>query len=210
MALKDLLHWRYATKSYNGETVAQEKIDSILEAIRLAPSSSGLQPFKVFIITDPEVKAQLQPICFNQQLISQASHLLIFAAWDEYRPEQVNAFFEYSNTVRNLPDSATDDYRLALLDSFTDMSKEQQYFNASQQCYLALGFALLAAAELGVDATPIEGFDSQAVNAFLKLPEQGLSSSVLMALGYRDTENDWLVKLEKVRRNKEDMFVTIV
>jgi nitroreductase len=209
MALQDKLHWRYATKSYNGDKVAQEKIDPILEAIRLAPSSSGLQPFKVLVITNPELKAQLQPICANQQQISQASHVLIFAAWDEYTPERVNAFFEYSNGIRKLPASFTDDYRLSLLDSFGSMSKEQQYFHASKQCYIALGFALLAAAELGVDATPMEGFDNQAVNALLRLPEQGLSSAVLLALGYRDTDSDWLVTLEKVRRDKADLFVDI-
>lgn len=209
MAFKDKLHWRYATKSYNGDKVEQEKIDPILEAIRLAPSSSGMQPFKVLIITNPELKVQLQPICANQQQITQSSHLLIFAAWDEYTSERVNDFFEYSNEIRNLPASVTDDYRLSLLDSLGCMSKEQQYFHASKQCYIALGFALLAAAELGVDATPMEGFDNSAVDALLKLPEQGLSSSVLLALGYRDTESDWLVKLEKVRRDKDNMFVEI-
>ncbi|UFH48544.1 nitroreductase family protein [Pseudomonas sp. KNUC1026] len=210
MALNDLLHWRYATKSYNGAQVEQRKIDTILEAIRFAPSSSGLQPFKVIIISNPELKAQLQPLCCNQQQITQSSHLLIFAAWDQYTPQRINAFFEYSNAIRNLPSSVTDDYRLSLLDSFGGMSREQQYFHASRQCYIALGFALLAAAEAGVDATPMEGFDNQAVNALLKLPEQGLNSSVLLALGYRDAETDWLVKLEKVRRDKADLFVEIV
>ena len=156
MALKDALHWRYATKSYNGDNVEQHKIDSILEAIRLAPSSSGLQPFNVLIITNPVIKAQLQPICSNQQQITQSSHVLIFAAWDQYTPERINAFFEYSNGIRNLPASVTDDYRLSLLDSFGSMSREQQYFHASKQCYIALGFALIAAAELGVDAKRID------------------------------------------------------
>lgn len=209
MALKDALHWRYATKSYNGERVAQEKIDSILEAIRLAPSSSGLQPFKVLVITNPELRAQLQPRCYDQPQITQASHLLVFAAWDEYTPERVNGFFEYSNAIRDLDASVTDDYRLSLLDSFGSMSKEHQYFHACRQCYIALGFGLIAAAELGVDATPMEGFDNQAVNALLKLPEQGLNSAVLLALGYRDTDSDWLAKLEKVRRDKAHMFVDI-
>lgn len=207
MALNDTLHWRYATKSYNGEQVAQDKIDSILEAIRLAPSSSGLQPFTVFVITNPELRAQLQPVCYDQPQISQSSHLLVFAAWDKYTPERVNGFFQYSNAIRNLPGSVTDDYRLSLLDSFSGMSQEQQYFHAAKQCYIALGFGLLAAAEAGVDATPMEGFDNQAVNALLKLPEQGLNSAVMMALGYRDIDSDWLVKLDKVRRAKKDLFV---
>lgn len=209
MALNDTLHWRYATKSYNGEKVEQAKIDPILEAIRLAPSSSGLQPFKVLVISNPALKAQLKPICANQQQIAQASHLMIFAAWNAYTPERINAFFEYSNAVRSLPASVTDDYRLSLLDSFGSMSQEQHYFHASKQCYIALGFALIAAAELGVDATPMEGFDNQAVDALLKLPEQGLSSSVLLAVGYRDAESDWLAPLEKVRRDKAQLFLEI-
>lgn len=209
MALKDQLHWRYATKSYNGRQVESEKIDAILEAVRLAPSSSGLQPFKVWVISNEALKAQLQPICANQQQISQSSHLLVFAAWDEYTPERVNDFFEYSNGVRNLPASVTDDYRLSLLDSFASMSREQHYFHASKQCYIALGFALLAAAELHVDATPMEGFDNQAVDALLNLADQGLGSCVLLALGYRDSESDWLVTLEKVRRARQDLLVEL-
>lgn len=209
MALKDQLHWRYATKSYNGHKVEQDKIDSILEAIRLAPSSSGLQPFKVWVISNDELKAQLQPICANQQQISQSSHLLVFAAWDEYTPARVNDFFAYSNGIRNLPASVTDDYRLSLLDSFANMSREQQYSHAARQCYIALAFGLLAAAELHVDATPMEGFDNQAVDALLGLPEQGLGSCVVLALGYRDSESDWLVRLEKVRRARQHLFVDI-
>ncbi|OLU24050.1 nitroreductase family protein [Pseudomonas sp. PA27(2017)] len=210
MALKDQLHWRYATKSYNGEKVEPQKIGSILEAIRMAPSSSGLQPFKVLVISNDELKARLLPICANQQQITQSSHLLVFAAWDEYTPERVNDFFEYSNGIRNLPASVTDDYRLSLLDSFGAMSEEQQYFHASKQCYIALGFALLAAADIHVDATPMEGFDNKAVDALLNLPEQGLRSSVLLTLGYRDIDSDWLVKLEKVRRAKQHLFEEIV
>lgn len=210
MALKDQLHWRYATKSYNGQKVEQEKLASILEAIRQAPSSSGLQPYKVLVISNHELKARLQPICANQQQITQSSHLLVFAAWDEYTPERVNDFFEYSNGIRNLPASVTDDYRLSLLDSFGAMSEEQQYFHASKQCYIALGFALLAAADIHVDATPMEGFDNKAVDALLNLPEQGLRSSVLLTLGYRDIDSDWLVKLEKVRRAKQHLFEEIV
>ncbi|MDQ7987861.1 nitroreductase family protein [Pseudomonas sp. G34] len=209
MALQDQLHWRYATKSYNGHKVEPENVDSILDAIRLAPSSSGLQPFKVLVISDGALKARLQPICANQQQIGQSSHLLVFAAWDAYTPERINDFFAYSNGIRNLPASVTDDYRLSLLDSFASMSREQQYFHAAKQCYIALGFALLAAAERRVDATPMEGFDNQALDALLDLPEQGLASAVLMTLGYRDVESDWLAKLEKVRRTKQELFVEI-
>ncbi|WP_345989312.1 NAD(P)H-dependent oxidoreductase [Chryseobacterium sp. Chry.R1] len=207
MSLQETLQWRFATKSYNGKTVENEKIEQILEAIRMSPSSSGLQPFKVLVITNQELKKKLYPYSWEQKQILQASHLLVFAAWDEYTPERVNTFFEFSNKERNLPSSATDDYRLKLLGILEKRSKDQHFVGAAHQAYLALGFGLLAAADLKVDATPLEGFDSEAYDEILNLHEQGLKSTVLLALGYRDEENDWLVNLKKVRRSNEELFI---
>ncbi|GEN67626.1 NAD(P)H-dependent oxidoreductase [Chryseobacterium rhizosphaerae] len=209
MSLKEALHWRSATKSYNGKVIEKEKIEQILEAIRLAPSSSGLQPFKVLVITNKELRGKLQPIAFQQPQIVEASHILVFAAWDEYTPERVDSFFEFSNKVRNLPSSATDDYRLNLLEMLDQKTKDQHFMNTSQQTYIALGFGLLAAADLKIDATPLEGFDNKAVDDLLNLPEKGLKSSVMMALGYKDEENDWWGKLERVRRSNEDLFIEL-
>lgn len=209
MSLQETLQWRFATKSFNGKTIENEKIDQILEAIRLSPSSSGLQPFKVLVITNQELKKKLHPVSWEQNQVLQASHLLVFAAWDEYTPERVNTFFEFSNKERNLPSSATDDYRLKLLGILDQRSKDQHFVGAAHQAYLALGFGLLAAAHLKVDATPLEGFDSEAYDEILNLREQGLKSTVLMALGYRDEENDWLVNLKKVRRSSEELFIEL-
>jgi len=209
MTLLDTLHWRYATKSYTNERIAPAKLDAILEAIRLAPSSSGLQPFTVFVITDPALRARLAPVSYDQQQITQASHLLVFAAWDRYTPERINDFFAYSNAIRDVPNSVTDDYRLSLLDGFGSKTAEQQHAHAAKQCYIALGFGLIAAAEAGVDATPMEGFDNQAVDALLGLAEQGLSSAVMLALGHRDVEGDWLVTLAKVRRARAELFIEL-
>lgn len=209
MSLKEALNWRSATKSYNGKSIEKEKIEQIMEAIRLAPSSSGLQPFRVFVITNKELREQLQPISCQQQQIVQASHILVFAAWDEYTAERVDSFFEFSNQERNLPSSATDDYRLNLLGMLDKKNKDQHFVNASLQTYIALGFGLLAAADLKIDATPLEGFNSQAVDALLKLPEQGLKSTVMMALGYKDEDKDWWGKLKKIRRSNEELFVEL-
>ncbi|KAB1232251.1 NAD(P)H-dependent oxidoreductase [Chryseobacterium viscerum] len=209
MSLKEALNWRSATKSYNGKSIEKEKIEQIMEAIRLAPSSSGLQPFRVFVITNKELREQLQPISCQQQQIVQASHILVFAAWDEYTAERVDSFFEFSNQERNLPSSATDDYRLNLLGMLDKKNKDQHFVNASLQTYIALGFGLLAAADLKIDATPLEGFDSQAVDALLKLQEQGLKSTVMMALGYKDEDKDWWGKLKKIRRSNEELFVEL-
>ncbi|MGL6126378.1 NAD(P)H-dependent oxidoreductase [Chryseobacterium artocarpi] len=209
MSLQEALHWRSATKSYNGNVIEKDKIEQVLNAIRLAPSSSGLQPFKVFVITNKDLREKLQPISCQQQQIVQASHILVFAAWDEYTQERVDSFFEFSNKERNLPSAATDDYRLNLLDMLSKKTKADHFLNSSQQTYIALGFGLLAAADLKIDATPIEGFDNDAVDELLNLPEQGLKSSVMMALGYKDEDSDWWGKLKKVRRSNEELFVEL-
>ncbi|MFP3833758.1 NAD(P)H-dependent oxidoreductase [Chryseobacterium sp. SIMBA_028] len=209
MSLEEALNWRSATKSYNGRIIEKDKIEQILNAIRLAPSSSGLQPFKVFVITNKELREKLQPIAWQQQQIVQASHILVFAAWDEYTAERVDAFFEFSNKERNLPSTATDDYRLNLLEMLDKKTKEDHFVNASQQTYIALGFGLLAAAHLKIDATPLEGFDNKGVDELLNLPQQGVRSTVMMALGYKDEDNDWWAKLKKIRRSHEELFIEL-
>ncbi|QRY56270.1 NAD(P)H-dependent oxidoreductase [Sphingobacterium siyangense] len=209
MALKEALNWRSATKSFNGETIDKEKLDQILEAIRLAPTSSGLQPFKVFVINNREIREKLTPIAWGQPQILQASHILVFAAWDQLSKERVDGFFEFSNQVRNLPATATDAYRLNLLAILDKKTKEEQFIDASRQTYIALGFGLLAAAELKVDATPMEGFDHAALDELLDLKSQGLRSTVMMAIGHRDHENDWWSKLDRVRRPHEELFVKL-
>lgn len=209
MSLKEALNWRSATKSFNGKSIEDQQLKQILEAIRLAPSSSGLQPFKVFVITNAEVREKLTPIAWGQQQILQASHILVFAAWDEISKDRVDAFFEFSNQVRNLPSTATNDYRLNLLELLSAKSKDAHFNNSAMQTYIALGFGLLAAADLKIDATPMEGFDNVALDELLSLQEQGLKSTVMMALGYRDHESDWWSKMERVRRPYEEIFVEI-
>ncbi|WET49771.1 nitroreductase family protein [Chryseobacterium indologenes] len=209
MSLQETLNWRSATKGYNGKTIEDDKLEQILEAIRLAPSSSGLQPFKVLIIKNKQLREQLQPISCGQDQIIQASHILVFAAWDKYTTERIDSFFAFSNHVRNLPNTATDDYRLNLLRMLEKQTGDQHFNNAAKQTYIALAFGLLAAADLRVDATPIEGFNNEAVDKLLNLPQQGLKSTVLMALGYKDEDKDWWGKLDRVRRSKEELFVEI-
>ncbi|MCT3803647.1 NAD(P)H-dependent oxidoreductase [Elizabethkingia anophelis] len=209
MSLQKTLNWRSATKAYNGKTIEKEKLEQVLEAIRLAPSSSGLQPFKVLVIKNKELREKLQPISRDQDQIVKASHILVFAAWDEYTTERIDSFFEFSNQLRKLPDTTTDEYRLNLLDLLSKQTKEEHFVNAAKQAYIALGFGLLAAADLRIDATPMEGFDNKAVDELLDLPAQGLKSAVILALGYKDEDTDWWSRLERVRRPAEELFVKI-
>lgn len=202
MQLLEALNWRYATKKMNGKAVPQEKVDNILDAAQLAPTSSGLQPFKVIVITNPELKAKIQPIAMNQSQVVDGSHLLVFAAWDNYTAKRIDDVFAHTAAERGIPASTFDDYATRLKSMYLSRSAEQNFEHAARQAYISFGLAIAAAAELQVDATPMEGFDNAALDELLDLPQQGLKSVTLLPLGYRDTENDWLVNQKKVRMPK--------
>ena len=197
------LNWRYATKKMNpAKVVPQEKVDRILEAIRLTASSSGLQPYEVFVVTNKEVREKIKPLAWNQQQITDCSHLLVFAAWDNYTAERINTMFDLVNEQRGIKSEGWENYRQMLLDTYVPRDAEVNYQHAARQAYIGLGTALIAAAEEQVDATPMEGFDPKAVDTVLNLKERGLRSVVLLPLGYRAEEGDWLAKLQKVRRGR--------
>jgi nitroreductase/dihydropteridine reductase len=207
MDLIQSLEWRYASKRMNGTKVPDEKIERILEAIRLAPSSMGLQPYTVLVIEDEELKKKLQPVAWNQPQIVESSHLLVFAAWDNITPEQIEEYIDHTATVRNMPPESLNEFKGMLLNMAANRSQEENFQWAARQVYIALGTALVAAANEKVDATPMEGFDPAAADALLGLKEKGLRSVSFLPLGYRDADNDWLVKLPKVRREKEKLFI---
>ena len=209
MNLIENIKWRYATKAMTGAIVPQEKVDIIMNATLLCPTSSGLQPFHIILISNKEMKKKILPIASKQPVIEQASHLMVFAAWDSYTPERVNQHFSYLNKQRNMPDSTTDSFRKSLLASFEKQTPEQHFNHAAKQAYIGLGFALIAAANEKVDSTPMEGFNPEELDKLLELKKQGLRSTAILALGYRDIEKDWLAKLEKVREPMSE-FVTII
>ncbi len=207
MTLLSNLNWRYATKKYDpSKKVAKEALDNILEAVRLAPTSSGLQPFEVLVVTDKAVREKLRAAGYDQPQFTEASHVLVFAAWDNYTTDRINKVFQHIHAERGTPASSTDDYRNRLIASYTAKSEQENFEHAARQAYIALGTALVAAAELKVDSTPMEGFDSAAFDQILGLRAKGLRTVAVVALGYRDAANDWLVNLKKVRRPKADLI----
>lgn len=207
--ITDLLQWRYATKRMTGKKIPSEKINKILEAAHLAPSGIGLQPYEIIVISNPELKKKILPIAMNQPQIVESSHLLVFAAWDEYTKERIDHVFDHLILKQ---DKKTDSYakqRSFAKTFFGNMSIEENFHHAAKQANIALGLAIVAAASEGIDSTPMEGFDPIALDEFLKLSSKGLRSSMLLALGYRDQKNDWNLTLEKVRKPFEE-FVTFL
>jgi nitroreductase len=204
------LQWRYATKKMNPElAVPQEKVDRILEAIRLAPTSSGLQPFEIIVVKNKAVREQIKAKAHGQAQITDGSHLLVFAAWDNYTPERINLMYDLNDSERNTRSETADNYRKMLLANYPARDPEVNFQHAAKQAYIGLGIALTAAAFEGVDSTPMEGFDPKAVDEILGLGARGLRSVVIMPLGYREEANDWLVNLKKVRRSNAN-FITEV
>jgi len=209
MELIDKLNWRYATKAMNRQVIPQAKIDKIIEAISLAPTSSGLQPFEVFVISKQEIKDKIKEIAYNQSVVSDCSHLLVFAAWDTYTEDRINKMFDLVNEVRGFKNEGWENYRQMLLKGYPQRDPEVNFNHAAKQAYIAFSQAIAAAAFEEVDTTPMEGFDAKALDEILGLKEKGLRSCVLLPLGYRDAENDWLVNLKKVRKSRADLITEI-
>lgn len=205
MSLKDSLSWRYATKRMTGGKVPQEKADKILEAIRLAPTSFGLQPFKVIVIEDEKLREEIFNTSCQQPQIKEASHVLVFAANKKVTAEQVQEYMELIATTRGIPVESLDGFK-AMFDGIVAGTAEQNFVWTARQAYLAFGVGIVAAALEQVDATPMEGFNPQAMDKILGLEEQNLGSTTILTLGYRDEANDSLVKAAKVRKSMDKLF----
>ena len=205
MELIKSLEWRYATKKMNGEKIPQDKLERILEATRLAPSSYGLTPYQVIVVEDQELKEKLVGACYGQTQLKDSSAVLVFATLNTINEKSVE---EYMNTIaeqRGITVDMFDDFKGMLNGSLSTMTDEQKTTWAKKQTYIGLGFSLVASAVEEVDSTPMEGFVPSLVDEVLGLNELGLSSSVVLTLGYRDTEGDSLSTMKKVRR--DNLFI---
>ncbi|WP_270090557.1 NAD(P)H-dependent oxidoreductase [Sphingobacterium sp. SYP-B4668] len=210
MALIENLQWRHATKAYDPtKKVSQENIGKIVEAARLAPTSSGLQPFRVIVVESQEVREKLIPGALNPECMRDCSHLLVFAAWDKYTPERIDTIYGRTTEERGLPEGRFNSYTDMIKQLYASQTEDQHFTHTAKQSYIGLGLALAQAAELRIDSTPAEGFNNQIVDEILNLAKLGLKSVSLMYVGYRDAERDWLAPMKKVRNPIEDFAIYI-
>ena len=205
MTLIEKLNWRYATKRMNGTKVPQEKIDRILEAIRLSPTSFGLQPFKVIVVEDPALRERIYEEACHQPQIKEASHILVFAANKNVGAELVDDYMNLIAKTREIPVENLDGFRAAF-DGIVAGDTAQNFIWTARQAYIAFGVGIVAATNEDVDATPMEGFSTEALDKILGLTEQNLGSTTILTLGYRDETNDQLVHAAKVRKSKSALF----
>lgn len=207
MSLKDALHWRYAPKRMTGERVPETEIDAIIHAARMAPTSMGLQPFTLLLVRNKQMAEALSPIAYHQPQIREASHVLIFAAYTELTLTHIDSYLDNISKTRGVTRESLEAFRNAMLRFQRDSSAEQIRTWAEHQAYLALGFAVAEAALLRIDVTPMEGFDAEKLDQFFALPEKGLHSVAMLAIGYRDPQNDFLANAQKVRRSVDELLV---
>ena len=208
--LLDKMQWRYAAKKMDAtKAVSQDKVNRIIEAARLAPTSSGLQPFEVIVVTNKDIRAQIQAVANNQAQVTEGSHLLVFAAWDTYTADRINHHFDLTNAERGGTNEGWENYRQMLLKSYPSRDAQVNFEHAARQAYIGLGASLIAAAFEEVDSTPMEGFVPKSVDDILGLGAKGLRSVALLPLGYRAKGQDWLENLKKIRRPVSE-FVTEV
>ncbi|MFY8069653.1 MAG: NAD(P)H-dependent oxidoreductase [Flavobacterium sp.] len=202
-------NWRYATKKFDAtKKIAPADLEILKEAIRLSTSSYGLQLYKVFIIENPAVRAQLQPASWGQSQIVDASHLFVFANYTDVQESHIDHYVENIAQTRGISIEAVKGYGDFMKNSLIGLPQDKKAIWTSKQTYLALGNLLNAAAELKIDVTPMEGFEPAKYNEILGLNALGLNASLVATVGYRH-EEDATQHLAKVRKSTEELFETI-
>ena len=201
--------WRYATKKFDTtKKISDADFEMVLEAIRLSASSYGLQPYHILVVNDAETREKLKPVSWGQSQITDASHLIVFANQSDFGGELVDAYLQNLSETRNVPLEGLKGYGDFAKSKLVDLPQDVKNNWTAKQVYIALGNALQAAAELKIDSTPMEGFEAEQYDEILGLKAKGLTSTVVLALGYRSDDDD-TQHLAKVRKSTNELFTFI-
>jgi nitroreductase len=202
-------NWRYATKKFDAtKKISTENLNTLKEAIRLSSSSFGLQLYQVIIVENPEIRAKLLVASWGQSQITDASQVVVFANYTKIDNEDIDAYLNNVASTRSLPIEAITGYGDYMKGAINPKSNEDKNIWNQKQTYLALGNLLNAAAELKIDACPMEGFDAKQYNEILGLDKLNLNAAVVATIGYRSQEDE-TQHYKKVRKSNEDLFITI-
>lgn len=202
-------NWRYATKKYDADKkISAQDLDTLIEATRLSAASYGIQPYHIFVITDPQTRQRLKEVSWGQSQITDASHLIVFAHANDFGDELVDDFVDNLSRTRNIPMEGLKGYSNFMKSKLVTMPRESKGDWAARQTYIALSNMMQAAAELKIDSSPMEGFEPESYDDILELSDKRLTASVVLAVGYR-SEEDNTQFLPKVRKSKEELFTII-
>lgn len=197
------LNWRYATKVFDAtKKIPAEDLNIILESGRLAPSSFGLEPWKFLVIENPELRGKLRAVSYGQSGVTDASHVVVITTRTDMREKGVADLIERMAKSGSKPAEEFATYQGMIEGSMKGQSDEEINTWMANQVYIALGMMMETAALLGVDACPMEGFESEKVDELLGLKAKNLTSTVMIALGYRG--DDKYAAGVKVRMTSEE------
>ena len=203
------LQWRYATKRFDPKKILSEKKLAILkETFNLTATSYGLQPLKLVIVENTEVKQHLMPLTFNQPQVRDASHVLVLCIEKNIDSKFIVDHFKRVDDTRETSRTILDPFEKSLIANFSEKNPEEIKQWMVNQLYLTLGALLTVCAVEEIDACPIEGFEPEKYDALLGLEKIGLESVIVLPVGYRD-ESDFFINLKKVRRGVAELIIEI-
>jgi nitroreductase/dihydropteridine reductase len=209
MSLIEQLNWRYATKKFDHtKKLSATQLDNLLQAVRLSPSSIGLQSYKILVVEDPAIREKLREAAHGQVQLTDASQVIIIASETKIDEAYAKNHIDLVAKTRNVGRESLAGFEKMINGALNNLSQDQKIAWSHKQAYIALGVLLTAAAELSIDACPMEGFDAGKFDEILGLRERGLTTSVIAAIGFRSDE-DGYSKLSKVRKPGEEMFIHI-
>ena len=209
MSLIEKLQKRAAIKNFDAtKKLTKAQLDQLLDSVRLAPSSMGLQAYRILVVEDPEIREKLREASHGQAQLTQSSQVIIFAIEKEIDKDYGNYYLDLIAKTRGIGREHLAGFEQMVQGTIASLNEEQKISWSTKQAYIALGVLLTAAAEMDIDACPMEGFDAGKFDEILGLKKLGLSAVVIAPVGYRSDE-DVYSKMEKVRRPKEDLFIHI-
>jgi nitroreductase len=205
--LLEALQWRYATKAFDAtRTIPADLWSSLEQSLVLSPSSYGLQPWKFLVIEDPALRSELRPFSWNQSQITDASHLVVFLARRTIDAADLDRLIEATSTIREQPIEQLAFYRSMMQKDLVDGPRSALIDQwSTNQLYIALGTFMTAAALLGVDTCPIEGFSPPDYDRLLGLDDSPFRSAVVCAAGYRSADDKY-ASLAKIRYSAAELI----
>lgn len=203
------LQWRYACKKFDSSKIlSEEKLNILKESFNLTATSYGLQPLKMIVIANTEIKKKLVPLTMQQKQVQDASHVLVFCIETELTAKYIENYFDRVEEIRNTPRAILQPFETFLVDDFSEKSSASIDAWMEKQAYLAMGNILTVCALEGIDACPIEGFEPEAYDSLLGLNSLGLKSVLVLPIGYR-SDDDMFANFKKVRRGIDEVIINL-
>ncbi|WP_296150763.1 NAD(P)H-dependent oxidoreductase [uncultured Flavobacterium sp.] len=207
--LLNSLNWRYATKKYDAsKKVSAEDLKTLQEATKLSVSAYGLQPYKILVIENQDLREKLQVAAYGQPQITESSQLFVFAIEKNVGEKQIASYMQNISATRGIPVENLAGFSDMIKGSVANLDENAKDNWAKKQAYIALSTLVNTAALLKIDASPMEGFNPAQFDEILGLEKLGLSTAVIAAIGYRH-EEDATQHYKKVRKSNEELFINL-